>query len=71
MARRRSFSGMRYRCIICGAGIVVRSALAPSYQVCPNCARASEGSWRTLYDREQGIGEIPQNLKARLTTNEK
>jgi hypothetical protein len=36
-----------------------------SRDVCPFCAAADPGlKWRTIYDRDAGIGEIPRNLVA-------
>jgi hypothetical protein len=30
--------------------------------LCRDCQAKSPGSWRTIYDREKRIGQIPRNL---------
>lgn len=64
--RHRSYHGFQYRCVLCNKAVIVRSALAYSRQVCPECAAQTPQAWRTVYDRDQGLGELPPNLKLRV-----
>jgi hypothetical protein len=36
--------------------------MSSSMGLCPSCQAQSPGSWRTVYDRERRIGQIPPNL---------
>ena len=62
---RHAQHGPRYECLECRKSVVVRSALAPLRQLCSECAQKEPGAWRTVYDRDKGLGKLP----ARFTTD--
>lgn len=52
------------KCVFCRDPISLAVAML-SAGVCKLCAsEIEEFGWRTIYDREQNIGEIPANLRA-------
>ena len=52
------------KCVICRE-TVAASELNPTSRLCRLCANElAEFGWRTVYDRDQNIGEIPANLRA-------
>ncbi len=52
------------RCAFCRDPIPLQAAIL-SRGVCRLCLdEIAELGWRTVYDRERNIGEIPANLKA-------
>jgi hypothetical protein len=66
MAYRHSSPGFQYRCALCHKAVIVRSPLSHSRSLCAECAAVEPGAWRTVYDRDKGLGELPFNLKARM-----
>jgi hypothetical protein len=51
------------RCVLCRDPIVLADATRDG--ACKLCAsELEELSWRTVYDREQNVGQIPANLRA-------
>ena len=52
------------RCVFCRDPILLADATRTA-GVCKLCAsEIEEFGWRTVYDRERNIGEIPVNLRA-------
>jgi hypothetical protein len=59
-----AMSDRAVKCVFCGDAIVLADAMR-SAGVCRLCAsEIEEFAWRTVYDREQNIGQIPANLRA-------
>lgn len=56
---RRAHHGYQYWCLECRKSVVVRSALVGSRQLCPECAQKAAGAWRTVYDRDRSVGQLP------------
>jgi hypothetical protein len=55
--------GRMTKCIWCHGPVLI-SAAKRHEGVCPSCvSENSELGWRTVYDRERGIGGIPANLR--------
>ena len=51
------------RCVFCKDRITLTDAMQNA-GVCRLCAsEIAEFGWRTIYDREQKVGEIPPNLR--------
>jgi len=51
------------KCVFCRDAISLTEAMQ-SAGVCKLCAsEIEEFGWRTIYDREQNIGQIPPNLR--------
>jgi hypothetical protein len=52
------------KCVFCREPICLADAMQ-SAGVCKLCvSEIAELGWRTVYDREQNIGQIPANLRA-------
>ena len=52
------------KCAFCRDPILLADAMR-SAGVCKLCAmEIEEFGWRTIYDRDQNIGQIPANLRA-------
>ncbi len=52
------------KCVFCRDPILLADAMRNA-GVCRLCAsEIEELSWRTVYDREQNLGQIPANLRA-------
>jgi len=52
------------KCVFCRDPILLADAMRMA-GVCKLCAsEIEEFGWRTVYDREQNIGQIPANLRA-------
>ncbi len=52
------------KCVFCRDSIALAEAMHNA-GVCKLCAsEIEEFGWRTIYDREQSIGQIPANLRA-------
>jgi len=52
----------RQRCIGCGHIFPTANVMASTIGLCPECSLRSPYGWRTVYDRERQIGQIPANL---------
>jgi len=52
----------RQRCIGCGCVFPTTNVMASTIGLCPECSVRSPYGWRTIYDRERRIGQIPANL---------
>jgi len=55
-------SRTRQRCIGCGALYPTTNVMSSTVGLCVQCSYRSPYGWRTVYDREQRIGDIPANL---------
>ena len=52
------------RCVFCRDTIALNEYLKTQTPVCRLCRiEMTEFGWRTVYDREHGIGDIPANLR--------
>jgi hypothetical protein len=52
------------KCVFCRDPILLADAMRTA-GVCKLCtSEIEEFGWRTVYDREQNIGQIPPNLRA-------
>jgi len=58
----RTIRRAQCRCVGCGASLPVTNAMSSSMGLCAKCQAKSPGYWRTVYDRERQIGQIPPNL---------
>jgi hypothetical protein len=63
--RRTSLTSERtVKCVFCRDPIALVEAMR-SAGVCRLCtSEIAEFGWRTIYDREQNVGQIPANLRA-------
>jgi hypothetical protein len=52
----------RQRCIGCGHVFPTAHVMASTIGLCSECSIRSPYGWRTVYDRERQIGQIPANL---------
>lgn len=60
--RRRIKGRARQRCIGCSDVFPTTNVMASNIGLCRLCAEQSPYGWRTVYDRERQIGQIPANL---------
>ncbi len=52
------------KCVFCRDPILLAEAMRTA-GVCKLCAsEIEEFGWRTIYDRDQSVGQIPANLRA-------
>jgi hypothetical protein len=64
VAKTTTMSERSVKCVFCRDPIVLADAMRTA-GVCKLCAsEIEEFGWRTVYDREQNIGQIPANLRA-------
>ena len=61
-ANRGAKGRARQRCIGCGHVFPTANVMASTIGLCPECSLRSPYGWRTVYDRERQIGQIPANL---------
>jgi hypothetical protein len=52
----------RQRCIGCGSVFSTGNVMTSTVGLCAECSFRSPCGWRTVYDRERRIGQIPANL---------
>ncbi|MGH7840226.1 MAG: hypothetical protein ACREQT_01730 [Candidatus Binataceae bacterium] len=50
------------RCIACGRVFLRRNVMVSTVGLCVECSYRSPFAWRTVYDRDLQIGQIPSNL---------